>query len=153
MKPIWLGVDWGQKRVGLAVTDPTGTIASPLKVLAVAGDGDAIRQILELLSPHRVEKIVVGLPLSLNGSESSQTQKARRFAEKLSAKARIPTFYVDERLTSRQAERDLVSLGMRREKRRETVDAVAAALMLQCALDGASLVPVLPAEGEADADA
>jgi RNase H-fold protein (predicted Holliday junction resolvase) len=56
-------------------------------------------------------------------------------------------------LTSRQAERDLVSLGMRREKRRETVDAVAAALMLQCALDGASLVPVLPAEGEADADA
>lgn len=142
MKPIWLGVDWGQKRVGLAMSDPTGTIASPFRVLEVHGDGAAIRGILSLLEAHRVERIVVGLPLSLNGTESPQTLKARRFAEKLASKTRVPVWYVDERLSSKQAERDLIGLGVRREKRRETVDSVAASLLLQSALNGALLTPV-----------
>jgi len=143
MKPIWLGVDWGQRRVGLAMSDPTGTIASPYRVLEVHGDGAAIRGILQELEPHRVDRIVVGLPLSLNGSESTQTTKARRFAEKLASKTRVPVFYIDERLSSRQAERDLIGMGVRRERRRETVDSVAAALLLQTALDGAMLHPVV----------
>jgi putative Holliday junction resolvase len=142
MKPIWLGVDWGQRRVGLAMSDPTGTIASPFQVLEVNGDGAAIRGILQILEPHQVDRIVVGLPLSLNGSESPQTLKVRRFAEKLAAKTRVPVFYVDERLSSRQAERDLIGIGVRRERRRETVDSVAASLLLQAALDGSILTPV-----------
>jgi putative Holliday junction resolvase len=144
MKPIWLGVDWGQRRVGLAMSDPTGTIASPFQVLEVQGDGAAIRGILQVLEPHLVDRIIVGLPISMNGSESSQTMKARRFAEKLASKTRVPVFYVDERLSSRQAERDLIGMGVRREKRRETVDSVAASLLLQTALNGAILTPVEP---------
>ena len=147
MKPIWLGVDWGQRRVGLALSDPTGTIASPFQVLEVRGDGAAIRGILGLLEANRVDRLVVGLPLSLNGSESPQTLRVRRFAEKLSSKTRVPVFYVDERLSSRQAERDLIEMGVRREKRRETVDAVAASLLLQSALNGAILTPVTVSEG------
>jgi len=142
MKPIWLGVDWGQRRVGLAMSDPTGVIATPFQVLEVHGDGAAIRGILQVLEPHKVDRIVVGLPLSLNGSESPQTLKARRFAEKLALKTRVPVFYIDERLSSRQAERDLIGMGVRRERRKETVDSVAASLLLQAALDGALLAPV-----------
>jgi putative Holliday junction resolvase len=142
MKPIWLGVDWGQRRVGLAMSDPTGVIATPFQVLEVHGDGAAIRGILQVLEPHKVDRIVVGLPLSLNGSESPQTLKARCFAEKLASKTRVPVFYIDERLSSRQAERDLIGMGVRRERRKETVDSVAASLLLQAALDGALLDPV-----------
>jgi putative Holliday junction resolvase len=152
MKPIWLGVDWGQRRVGLAISDPTGTIASPFQVLEVHGDGAAIRGILGLLEANRVDRLIVGLPLSLNGSESPQTLKARRFAEKLSSKTRVPVFFVDERLSSRQAERDLIEMGVRREKRRETVDAVAASLLLQSALNGAILTPVTVSGGSAQTE-
>jgi putative Holliday junction resolvase len=146
MKPIWLGVDWGEKRVGLAVTDPSGTIASPLAVLNVKGDNAAVTGILELLSPRRVQKIVVGLPLSMDGSDSSQTIRVRKFAAKLARKSSLPVVFVDERLSSRQAERDLIGMGVRREKRRERVDSAAASLLLQAAMEGAILTPVDPQE-------
>jgi len=137
MKPILLGVDWGEKRVGLALSDPTGTIASPLPHLSVTGENDAVARILELLDPHRVQGIVVGLPLSMDGSDSQETQKARRFAAKVAKRSRLPVYFVDERLTSRQAERDLIGLGVKRDKRRGRVDSASASLMLQSALDGA----------------
>ena len=148
MDKIWLGVDWGRKRIGLAVSDPTGTIASPLKALQVTGDNSAVRRIAELLPGLGVQKVVIGLPISMNGADSAQTTQARSFAAKLAGRTNTPVLLLDERLTSRQAERELIGMGVRRDQRRETVDSVAASLILQSALQGASLTPVVPGASE-----
>ncbi len=142
MKAGWLSVDWGEKRVGLAVSDPTGTIASPLPALKVRGDNAAVQGVLELLDPLGIKRIVVGLPLSMDGTDSSQTRRVRAFAVKLAKRSGAPVCLLDERLSSRQAERDLSGMGWSREKKKASIDSAAASLILQSALNGAILIPV-----------
>jgi putative Holliday junction resolvase len=134
-----LGVDLGSKRIGLALSDPTGTVASPLEVLNRSGDaGRDHDAIVAAAREAGAQTIVVGLPLSLSGAEGPAAKAARAEVDELSARADavgIDVLLHDERLTTVTAERALQEARMRREARRRVVDKVAAAVMLQSWLD------------------
>jgi putative holliday junction resolvase len=133
-----LGIDFGERRVGLALSDPSATIAQPLPtIVRRAGKRPPIAAILEIIQKHDVERAVVGLPLNLAGDETGWTAQVRDFAKKLSERAGIPIDFLDERLTSVQAERAVRSSGLKRSEREQKgrVDAAAAVLLLQAFLD------------------
>lgn len=133
-----LGIDYGERRIGLAVTDPTRTIASPLDTLQRrAGRRPPLSRLAEIARELEVEALVVGLPLDLQGNETSWCREVRAFGDALASRLEVPVTYVDERLTSVQATRAVrsVGLGKRERERKERVDASAAALILQAWLD------------------
>lgn len=136
--PRILAVDFGERRVGLALSDPTATIAQPLTVLVRrAGKRPPVQAIADLAAEHDVQHIVVGLPLTLAGGESDWTREVRAFGEKLAARAGLGVTFADERMTSVAAERAVRSLGLRKTERekKERIDAAAAVLILQAYLD------------------
>ncbi|HEX4786956.1 MAG TPA: Holliday junction resolvase RuvX [Actinospica sp.] len=129
-----LGVDVGAVRVGVAVCDPEGLLATPVETVA-AGDGD-IARLAELAAEYGVVEAVVGLPRSLSGAEGRAAAKARAFAARLVGKIHpIPVRLVDERLTTVTATRGLRESGVRGRKSRAVVDQAAAVVILQNALD------------------
>jgi putative Holliday junction resolvase len=133
-----LGIDYGTRRVGLAVSDPTATIAQPLPTLVRrAGKRPPVAAITRLVQEQQVSEIVIGLPLSLAGEETDWTAEVRAFGAKLAERAAVPIFYLDERMTSVIAERTVRSLGLKRREReqRDRVDATAALLILQAHLN------------------
>jgi len=138
----WLALDLGHVRIGVALSDPLGLTAQPLTVLKASGTQKDMIAIGELVNQYEVTQVIVGLPLNMDGTESSTTKKVREFTIKLSGKLNIPVVYVDERLTSKQAERAMIEGGARRETRRKKIDQVAAALLLQAALEGTHSIPV-----------
>ena len=129
-----LGLDHGERRIGVAVSDTTGTIATPHSVIdRRAGDvSEALRSVIE---EYDVELIVVGLPLHLSGDEGASAQAARAFADTVAAATGLPVALQDERFTTVTAEEALIEGGVRREERRNVRDKVAAAVMLQGYLD------------------
>jgi putative Holliday junction resolvase len=133
-----LAIDYGERRIGLAMSDPTRVLATPLETLARRrGKRPPIAAILELIAAHDVAELVVGLPLTLAGDDSDWTREVRTFGQRLSERAGLPVVFVDERLTSVQAERAVRSMGLpkRERERKERVDAAAAMLILQSFLD------------------
>jgi putative Holliday junction resolvase len=138
----WLSLDLGKVRIGVALSDPLGLTAQPLTVLKSAGTQKDMIAIGELVNQNEVTQVVVGLPLNMDGTESTTTQRVRDFTQKLAGRLTIPVVYVDERLTSKQAERLMIEGDTRRQDRREKIDKVAAALILQSALQGARLIPL-----------
>lgn len=133
-----LAVDYGERRIGLALSDPTRTIAQPLPTLQrKRGKRPPVQAIADLAAAHGVAALVVGLPLTLEGGESEWTREVRAFAAKLGDRAGLPVSFVDERLTSVAAERAVRSLGLskRERERKERIDAAAAVLILQMHLD------------------
>lgn len=126
-----LGLDIGEKRIGIAVSDPGGRIATPVKVID-ASDRRAVHEAVEEWEPGA---IVVGLPLSLDGTEGPQAAATRALAAALESDLGVPVRYFDERLTSAQAERAMTEAGVTARDRRGRVDMIAAALMLQAYLD------------------
>lgn len=132
-----LGVDLGSKRIGVAVSDPTGTLASPHEVVARSGDRRADhRRLVALAEELGVERIVVGLPLSLDGSVGPAAQGVLDEVDDLAATTHLPIETYDERLTTVTAERSLREQGMKGRDRRKVVDKAAAAVLLQAWLDG-----------------
>ena len=127
-----LGVDYGTKRVGLAISDALGLIARPL---AVVPRSSAVEEVVNLVKEQDVGTIVVGLPTGLSGDEGTSASEARKLADELGLATGIDVVLRDERYTSRMAETTLVESGMKRRKRRESVDKVAAAIILQDFLD------------------
>ena len=127
-----LGVDFGTKRVGLAVSDPLGLTARPLSVVPRSS---VVDEVANLVKELEIGTIVVGLPTGLSGGEGMSASEARKLADELRTAAGVDVVFVDERFTSRMAEVALVESGMKRRKRRETVDKVAAAIILQDYLD------------------
>jgi len=137
-----LGIDFGLKRVGLALSDPSGTIASPLPTLKRrAGKRPPLKAIAELVEEHQVGAVVMGLPLALSGEDSEWTLAVREVAEALAERTGLPVHMVDERFTSVRAERAIRSLGLPKHKReqKERIDAASAVLILQAWLDMESL--------------
>jgi putative Holliday junction resolvase len=130
-----LAVDPGSKRVGLAVSDPTETIAQPLATMATEPADTLAERLAELARKHEAGRIVVGLPLRLDGSLGPEAKSARQLAQALRVSSKLPVQLVDERLTTAAAERSLIQGGMRRERRRANIDRVAAAILLQSHLD------------------
>ena len=133
-----LGIDYGERRVGVAISDPTATIAQPLIVLTRrAGKRPPVQAIADIAAEHEVEHIVIGLPLTLAGDESEWTAEVRAFGDKLAQRTGRGVTFADERMTSVAAERAVRSLGLRRSEReqKERVDAAAAVLILQTFLN------------------
>lgn len=134
-----LGVDFGERRIGLAVSDPTGTIASPLDTLTRRrGKRPPWRDLEAAGRAHGIEHLVVGLPLGLDGKENEWCAEVRTMGDELGRRLSVPVAYVDERMTSVRAERAVRSVGLRKSQREEKgrIDAAAAALILQSWLDG-----------------
>ncbi|MEJ2204726.1 MAG: Holliday junction resolvase RuvX [Gemmatimonadota bacterium] len=135
-----LGIDYGRRRIGLAMSDPTGTIASPLETLRRrTGKRPPVARLAELAREHQVERLVMGLPLNLAGEETLWCAEVREVGGRLASRLGLPIEYVDERFTSVRAEKAVRSLGLSRAKREDKsrVDAAAAVLILQSWLDRA----------------
>lgn len=133
-----LGIDFGERRVGLALSDPTATLASPLPTLKRrAGKRPPLKALADLATEHQVAAVVMGLPLALDGTETDWTRHVRQVGDALGERLAVPVHYLDERMTSVIAERRLRSLGLRKKDReqKERVDAGAAVLILQLWLD------------------
>lgn len=133
-----LAVDYGERRLGLAISDPTGTIAAPLATLTRRpGKRPPWAGLERAVEDHEVSEIVVGLPLDLGGEDTEWTAEVRDFAAQLGRRTGLPIHLVDERLSSVQAERIVRSSGLRRSQREEKarVDATAASVILRHYLD------------------
>jgi putative Holliday junction resolvase len=130
-----LGIDPGGKRVGIAVSDPTGTVAQPLSWIAAEPAATLVERLTRLAREQEAQELVVGLPWRMDGSQGPEARAARQLASQLRKTSGLPVTLVDERLTSVAAERALISTGERRERRRQLSDQVAAALLLQGHLD------------------
>jgi putative holliday junction resolvase len=130
-----LGLDVGTKTLGLALSDVTRTIASGLTTLARAKFSADARRLLELAQEHGVGGLVIGLPISLDGSEGPRAQATRAFTRNLGRLTALPILLWDERLTTAAAERSLLEADVSRRRRSQVIDKVAATLILQSALD------------------
>ena len=130
-----LGLDVGTKTVGLALSDVTRTIASGLTTLARAKFAADARRLLEITQEHGVGGLVIGLPISLDGSEGPRAQATRAFTRNLAKLTPLPMLLWDERLTTAAAERSLLEADVSRRRRSQVIDKVAATLILQSALD------------------
>ncbi len=130
-----LGLDIGDKRIGVAISDPEEILASPLATITREDDKKAIDDIIKLVDQNDVERIVVGLPYSLDGSIGGQANKVMDFAERLSQYTRASMEIWDERLSTVAVERLLREAGKKKAKKRERLDAAAAAFILQGYLD------------------
>lgn len=130
-----LGIDFGLKRVGLAVSDRTATLVSPLKTIERTTRDKLFDELAEILQKEAVEVIVVGLPLSLDGEDTLTTRQARNFAESLGRRTDLPIHLMDERLTSAQAEEELNAANVRGKKRKLALDSQAAVVILRSWLE------------------
>lgn len=130
-----LGVDMGQRRIGLALSDPEGLFASPLRVIEREGGQADLEEIVRTARDYEAERIVVGIPINLRGEWAVAAQNVQQEIEQLRCLSHVPVEIVDERLTTAAADRSLASGGVGREARRGVVDKVAAALLLQTYLD------------------
>lgn len=131
----WLGIDVGSKTLGLALSDVTLTIATPLDTLRrgkFAGDAESLR---EIIKRERVGGLVLGLPLNMDGSEGPRCQSVRQFARNLETRVDVPMTFWDERLSTAAVTRTLLDADASRKRRSEVVDKMAAAYILQAALD------------------
>lgn len=130
-----LAVDPGSKRVGIAVSDPSGTIAQALATVPAEPQKTLAERLADIARERGAGRIVVGLPRRMDGSEGPEAKSARSLAGELRRAAKLPVELVDERLTTVQAERAMIDAGSRRGRRRESIDKVAATLLLQSHLD------------------
>ncbi|MCS6852473.1 MAG: Holliday junction resolvase RuvX [Gemmataceae bacterium] len=140
-----LGVDYGTVRIGLAISDPDGRIASPLQTYTRRGADRDAAFFRDLIRREEVGRIVVGLPILLSGQEGSKAAEARAFGAWLKRCTGLPVIFWDERCTTAEAESALWSAGLSHQKRRQRRDRVAAQIMLQSYLDaGAPCAPPPP---------
>jgi putative Holliday junction resolvase len=130
-----LGLDIGEKRVGVAVSDPSGSVATPLMVLDSAGLSADPSPLRRLVEDYEACELVVGLPLTMAGEEGPQAEAVRVLGERYSAATGLPLVFWDERLSSSAARRAMGETGVRSREARGSVDMVAAALVLQAYLD------------------
>ena len=122
-------IDLGDKRTGVAICDSQEIIASPLEV--IEGGGDLVAKILETIKQYQAEGIVFGLPLNMDDSESDSSAKVRKFADELAKKTALPIFFQDERLSSFSAQQKLGRTGLTHKKKKNRLDAIAAAEILK----------------------
>lgn len=136
--PRILGVDYGERRIGLAISDPLGMIAQPLPtVMRRRGKRPPVAEVAGIAQEREAESIVVGLPLDEHGDESDWTAEVRSFGQKLADRVSLPLHFIDERMTSARAQRAIREAGLSRSQRerKDLVDATAAVIILQTHLD------------------
>lgn len=130
-----MGLDVGTKTVGVAVADELGITAQPITVIRRSNLKTDLAELIRLAQDREVDRFVVGLPLNMDGSEGPRAQATRKFGDALAKASNLTIIYQDERLTTVAAERSLLEADVSRSKRREVIDQVAAALILQGWLD------------------
>ena len=130
-----MGLDVGEVRIGIALSDPTGLIAQGHATLERSGWDRDLAYLVKVAEEHEVDRFVVGNPLNLDGSAGRQAERSRDFAERLKEATGLAVVLWDERFTSLSAEKILIEAGVRRKKRRGAIDRMAAAIMLQSYLD------------------
>ncbi|AMV40117.1 Holliday junction resolvase RuvX [Planctomyces sp. SH-PL62] len=130
-----LGIDFGVKRVGAAISDPGGSIATPLEVYERRDPAQDARHYKQLVAEDEIERIVIGLPIHTSGRESESAVKARAWGAWLAETTGLPVFYYDERYTTVLAEDVLIEVGFSRQKRKGMRDMLAARILLQNYLD------------------
>ncbi|MBI3878402.1 MAG: Holliday junction resolvase RuvX [Verrucomicrobia bacterium] len=133
-----LAIDHGTVRMGIAVSDELGMIASPLEFIPAEPFADFLNRFQQILADKQVSQILVGMPRNMDGSYGPAAEKVRKFVTKLKESVTVPIRTWDERLTSVQANRLMIQGNVRREQRKEKVDAMAAAILLQSYLDSVS---------------
>ena len=133
-----LGLDFGERRIGLALSDPLRIIAKPLTIIDRKKTADHISRISEIVSERKITSIVVGLPLTLKGDYSKQTEIVLAFIDQLKSDLQIPIMTIDERLSSVAAEKALQAQAVKTGYNKGRVDETAAAIFLQEYLDSQS---------------
>ena len=131
-----LALDHGTKRIGVAVSDETKTIAQPLEYISAEPFADFLARLKQLVAEKQVELILIGMPRNMDGSYGPEAQKVQAFIAAVKPDITVPIKTWDERLTSTMANRILIQGNVRRDKRKEKVDKMAAAILLQSYLDG-----------------
>lgn len=130
-----LGLDVGKKTVGLALSDVSRTVATPFDTIRRTKFTKDVETLLQVVAQHGVAALVIGLPVNMDGSEGPRAQATRAFARNLSAHTNKPLVFWDERLSTAAAERTLLEADASRKRRAEVIDKMAAAYILQGALD------------------
>ena len=135
-----VALDVGDRRIGIAVSDPLGITAQPLETYTRIGYGPDARHIAQIAKQYETDQILCGLPRNMDGTQGFQVEKVREFAVKLEEMGLVISYY-DERMTTMLAEGALLEANMRREDRKKRVDMVAAVVILQSYLDANAAVP------------
>jgi len=142
-----LALDVGEKRIGVAISDLSQSLARSLKVIQRGSRQEDFAAVARLVEEHEVEKVVVGYPRSLNGMAGAQAERVERYAVGLAESLTVPVLLWDERFSTVSAERLMREAGLRSKKKRERIDAVAAAVILQDYLDSRQFAGEKGAEG------
>lgn len=130
-----IGLDIGERRIGVAVSDEMNIVALPERVIERRNLEDDLRALSDLAQEKRARRFIVGLPIRLDGSQGKEAQRVAEFARKLAQRADIPVEMSDERFSTKQAERHLIKSDVKRKRRRQVIDKIAAQIILQSYLD------------------
>ncbi len=130
-----MAVDYGSKRVGLAITDPLRIFAKPLKVISNEGFAHIVQELQATIAQYGIDLLLCGIPYAIAGGDTPKTTETKQFMNKLSAALEIPILPWDERYSTDEAERELIKLGYDWKKRRKVQDAMATAMILKSYLD------------------
>jgi len=150
----WMAVDWGERRIGLAVSDPSGTIATPAgAIVRRPGKRAPIAELVRRAESLEARAIVMGLPLDGEGEDTPRATECRRVASELARRTKLPVALLDERYTTATALRAIHEMGGSTRGRKSDVDALAAAVLLQQALRMTSLDAINEGSSSAEADA
>lgn len=125
-----LALDVGERRIGVAITDPTGATAQPLQTVVRTGQDGGLTRLVAMIRRYDVKEVVVGLPTRTGGEEGPEARRVRAFARRLRSLTGVPVVFVDERYSTREAERILLAADLSRGRRRKVLDHVAAAIVL-----------------------
>jgi putative Holliday junction resolvase len=139
-----LAIDYGSKRIGLALSDPTGTLARPLPFLPAKADAQLARELAELAKKEDAHLILLGLPRHMDGSIGEAAAQVQSFAALLGQATPVPVQLIDERLSTVQASRQLQEAGRNARQQRGKIDSEAASVLLQGYLDSQTPFPLLP---------
>ena len=135
-KPL-IAIDYGNKKIGLAISSPDHIIAMPHSIIASYKEQEKLNKIIDFIIKNNVCAIVVGLPVNMNGTNSEQTKLVINFVDKLAKKTNLPIYLQDERLTSKAADSLLRNMGFNRKQRNERDDMAAASMILETTLESA----------------
>jgi len=136
-----LGIDFGTRRIGLALSDPTGALATPLPFLENTGWPEVTANLRQLVEKHGIQTVVIGIPRNMDGTYGPAAQKVREFIAQIQPHLSAKILCQDERLTTVQASRDLSQMGLNQRELRKKVDSSSAALILQQFLDRTRSAP------------
>jgi len=140
-KPL-LAIDYGNKKIGLAISSPDHKIAMPHSIITAVDDKEKLRRIIDFIVKNNICAIVVGLPVNMDGTSSSQAKIVTSFVNKLAKETNLPIYLQDERLTSKAADNMLKNMGFNRRQRNERDDMAAASLILETVLESVKKIVI-----------